>query len=141
MPPFTPLLVSNSSRLYTFIQRVFTPVFTLNEYLSSKSIKTITLCDNERLIAVSLYIVRESEICCAYTLVEPHYRNRGCNSALKKFVESECKRLRIPSLIAHVRAANRISHHSLLSLGYSEDKSVELFYPDGEEKIRMRKAL
>lgn len=137
----TPFLENNSREFYHFIKQAFTPYFTIEEYLKSNSIKTVSMYSEGTLAAVSFFIVRKDEICCAYTFVKAEARRQGRNSALKLFVEEYARKKGIFKFVAHVREQNIASLNTLLSLGYTVDTSENLFYSNGDKKLTLRKLL
>lgn len=137
----TPFLETNSREFYRFIQQAFTPYFTMDEYLKSRSIKTVCMYAEGALAAVSFFIVREKEICCAYTFVKAEARRQGRNKTLKLFIEEYARKKGIFTFVAHVRENNIASLNTLLSLGYSVDTSENLFYKNGDRKLTLRKQL
>ena len=81
---------------------------------------------------------------CAYLFsiaVHPNSRNKGYGEMLLKFLESDCRKKRIPKVRLDVKIGNDAAVELYKKLGYVEVKKKKNYYGDGLDALMMEKTV
>lgn len=129
---------------YDLLCSEFDICFDKEEFVLRNDLFIVEACVNSELAAVSIFRLRsissaQKIIRLFYTVVKKEYRGHGINKSIKSFVENYAIQEDVSKILANVRESNLPSRKSLLSSGFKEDSSCDLYYKNGERKIRFFK--
>lgn len=118
---------------YNFIKRYFTFNTELDKFLISSS-KVVCVYDNDTLIGLSTYVIKEDNLHIYYIMVDKDYRNQGwAKTILNTIINNNT----VKSYTCNIRESNIGSINLFKSFGFEQiDKES---YENGESKLKFKK--
>lgn len=131
---------------YDLLSSEFDICFSKKEFLFRKDLFIVEVHANKELAAASVFRLRitpynQKIIRLFYTVVKKQYRGHGINKSIKAFIENYAIEIGVNKILASARESNMASRRSLLSSGFKEDCTHDLYYKDGERKISFVKEI
>lgn len=118
---------------YNFIKKYFTFKTELHKFLISSS-KVVCVYDNDTLIGLSTYRIKEGNLHIYYIVVNENYRNQGwARSMLSEIINNNT----VDNYTCNIRENNIGSMNLFKSFGFKQ--IGEELYDDGESKLKFKK--
>lgn len=119
---------------YSFASK-YLKTIDIDSYLNNDNLHQICAFNNNELIGISIFRMKDGKIHMNYSAVKEEFRNKGLNKRMKLEIIKIGKENNCDVITANVRESNLPSLTSLLNVGFKINTSVNLEYPDGEKKI------
>ncbi len=119
---------------YDFVSK-YLNIFDYDSYINNENLYQVCAFDNDKLIGVSIFRMKDSKIHLNYSAVDESYRNKGINKKMKIKIIEIGKENNCTLITSNVRQSNIASIKSQQALGFKINDRVDLKYPDGEKKI------
>jgi len=123
-----------SKKSYDFVEK-YLDIIDYESYINNENLYQICAYDNEKLIGVSIFKMKDRKIHMNYSSVDELYRNKGINKKMKLKIIEIGRRNECIIITSNVRQSNIPSLRSQQSIGFKINDRVDLTYPDGEKKI------
>ena len=119
---------------YNFIKKYFTFNTELHKFLISSS-KVVCVYDNDTLIGLSTYVIKENNLHIYYIMVDKDYRNQGwARTILSAIINNN---LIVNSYTCNIRENNIGSINLFKSFGFKQIGTEQ--YEDGTLKLKFKK--
>jgi ribosomal protein S18 acetylase RimI-like enzyme len=110
-------------------------ILDFDAYINNENLYQICAYDNDKLVGVSIFRMKDSKIHMNYSSVDESYRNQGINKKMKLKIIEIGKENGCTVITSNVRQSNVSSLKSQQGVGFKVNDRVDLTYPDGEKKL------
>ena len=123
-----------SRESYDFVAKQL-DILDYDVYINNENLYQICAYDNDKLVGVSIFRMKDGKIHMNYSSVDESYRNQGINKKMKLKIIEIGKENGCTVITSNVRQSNLSSLKSQQAVGFKVNDRVDLTYPDGEKKL------
>jgi ribosomal protein S18 acetylase RimI-like enzyme len=123
-----------SRESYDFVAKQL-DILDYDAYINNENLYQICAYDNDKLVGVSIFRMKDGKIHMNYSSVDESYRNQGINKKMKLKIIEIGKENGCTVITSNVRQSNLSSLKSQQAVGFKVNDRVDLTYPDGEKKL------
>jgi ribosomal protein S18 acetylase RimI-like enzyme len=123
-----------SRESYDFVAKQL-DILDYDAYINNENLYQICAYDNDKLVGVSIFRMKDGKIHMNYSSVDESYRNQGINKKMKLKIIEIGKENGCTVITSNVRQSNVSSLKSQQGVGFKVNDRVDLTYPDGEKKL------
>jgi len=121
---------------YMFLSN-YLDVIDIKSFLNNDNLHQICVTDNDKLIAVSIFKIKNNKIHLNYTAIHKDYRRIKLNTKLKTIIINIAKQNNCKLITSNIRISNNASIKSHLKIGFKINNNYNLKYKNNEKKISM----
>ena len=123
-----------SRESYDFVAK-YLDILDFDSYINNENLYQICAYDNDKLVGVSIFRMKDGKIHMNYSSVDETYRNQGINKKMKLKIIEIGRENGCTVITSNVRQSNISSLKSQQGVGFKVNDRVDLTYPDGEKKL------
>jgi ribosomal protein S18 acetylase RimI-like enzyme len=123
-----------SRESYDFVAKNL-DILDYDAYINNENLYQICAYDNDKLVGVSIFRMKDGKIHMNYSSVDEAYRNQGINKKMKLKIIEIGRENGCTVITSNVRQSNLSSLKSQQAVGFKVNDRVDLTYPDGEKKL------
>ena len=123
-----------SRESYDFVAKHL-DILDFDSYINNENLYQICAYDNDKLVGVSIFRMKDGKIHMNYSSVDETYRNQGINKKMKLKIIEIGRENGCTVITSNVRQSNLSSLKSQQVVGFKVNDRVDLTYPDGEKKL------
>ena len=123
-----------SRESYDFVAK-YLEILDYDAYINNENLYQICAYDDNKLVGVSIFRMKDGKIHMNYSSVDDAYRNMGINKKMKLKIIEIGKENGCTVITSNVRQSNLASLKSQQSVGFKINDRADLTYPDGEKKL------
>ena len=123
-----------SRESYDFVAKHW-DILDFDSYINNENLYQICAYDNDKLVGVSIFRMKDGKIHMNYSSVDETYRNQGINKKMKLKIIEIGRENGCTVITSNVRQSNLSSLKSQQVVGFKVNDRVDLTYTDGEKKL------